>query len=204
MAESGELLMPGFADMATRASFIGGLPNLLAFWSNTARKSTRLGCAGIAARGATRCVFIQRPRSDPDHAAAGTIADAKDFAQRHGGWIGRASRPLAEAAPFHPGTVVPLRGVAHPHRCIGRLARTVWTEVRDSGERILSASPAAVEHIDRRVHDYLKRQARSRIQKRRRPMLTRWASKVSGCRSAISRAAGVRAPPQARCRSPWR
>ena len=94
----------------------------------------------------------------------GTIADAKDFAQRHGGWIAARLGRLPKAAPFHPGTVVPLRGAAH--RIVHRagLRGTVWTEVRDSGERILCVA-GAVEHIDRRVHDYLKRQARSELQK---------------------------------------
>ena len=94
----------------------------------------------------------------------GTIVDAKDFAQRHGGWIAARLGRLPKAAPFHTGTVVPLRGVAH--RIVHRagLRGTVWTEVRDSGERILCVA-GAVEHIDRRVHDYLKRQARSELQK---------------------------------------
>src|ERR1700709_1305859 len=43
----------------------------------------------------------------------GTIADAKDFAQRHGGWIAARLGRLPKAAPFLPGTIVPLRGVAY-------------------------------------------------------------------------------------------
>ena len=43
----------------------------------------------------------------------GTMADAKDFAQRHGGWIAARLGRLPKAAPFLPGTLVPLRGVAH-------------------------------------------------------------------------------------------
>src|SRR3979411_481570 len=43
----------------------------------------------------------------------GTLADAKDFAQRHGAWIAARLGRLPKAAPFQPGTVVPLRGVAH-------------------------------------------------------------------------------------------
>jgi hypothetical protein len=41
---------------------------------------------------------------------------------------------------------------------------TVWTETRDSGEKILCVA-GGVEHIDRRVHDYLKREARKELQK---------------------------------------
>ncbi len=82
----------------------------------------------------------------------GTIADAKDFAQRHGGWIAARLGRLPKAAPFLPGTVVPLRGVAHRivHRAGSR--GTVWTEMRDSGERILCVAGGA-EHIERRVHE---------------------------------------------------
>jgi predicted metal-dependent hydrolase len=39
----------------------------------------------------------------------GTLIDAKDFAQRHGGWIAARLGRLPKAAPFQPGTVVPLR-----------------------------------------------------------------------------------------------
>ena len=69
-----------------------------------------------------------------------------------------------------PGTVVPLRGV--PHRIVHRAGErgTVWTETRDSGERILCVAGGA-EHIERRVHDYLKREVRKRsAEGRRRPM----------------------------------
>jgi predicted metal-dependent hydrolase len=94
----------------------------------------------------------------------GTIVDAKDFAQRHGGWIAARLGRLPKAAPFHPGTAVPLRGL--PHRIVHRagLRGTVWTEIRDSGERILCVA-GGVEHIDRRVHDFLKREARKDLQK---------------------------------------
>ena len=94
----------------------------------------------------------------------GTIADAKDFALRHGGWIAARLGRLPKAAPFLPGTVVPLRAVAH--RIVHRTAQrgTVWTELRDSGERVLCVA-GGVEFIERRVHDYLKREARKDLQK---------------------------------------
>jgi predicted metal-dependent hydrolase len=94
----------------------------------------------------------------------GTIPEAKDFAQLHGGWIAARLGRLPKAAPFQPGTVVPLRGV--PHRIAHRAGErgTVWMETRDSGERILCVA-GGHEHIDRRVHDFLKRQARRDLQK---------------------------------------
>jgi predicted metal-dependent hydrolase len=73
----------------------------------------------------------------------GTLADAKDFARRHGAWIAARLGRLPKAAPFHSGTVVPLRGVPHRILCVA----------------------GAVEHIDRRVHDFLKREARKDLQK---------------------------------------
>ena len=41
----------------------------------------------------------------------GTLMEAKDFAQLHGGWIAARLGRLPKAAPFQAGTVVPLRGV---------------------------------------------------------------------------------------------
>ncbi len=92
----------------------------------------------------------------------GNLADAKDFAQRHGAWIAARLGGLPKAAPFAPGTSVPLRGIAHKivHRAGER--GTVWPETRDSGEKILCVA-GGVEHIDRRVHDFLKREARREL-----------------------------------------
>ncbi len=94
----------------------------------------------------------------------GTIAEARDFAQLHGGWIAARLGRLPKAAPFQLGTVLPLRGVAHRivHRTLVR--GTVWTETRDSGEKIICVA-GGVEFVDRRVHDFLKREARRDLQK---------------------------------------
>ena len=94
----------------------------------------------------------------------GTVAEAKDFAQLHGGWIAARLGRLPKAVPFQPGTVVPLRGA--PYRIVHRAGErgVVWTETRDSGEKILCVA-GDVEFIDRRVHDFLKREARRDLQK---------------------------------------
>jgi predicted metal-dependent hydrolase len=94
----------------------------------------------------------------------GTIADAKDFAQRHGGWIAARLGRLPKAAPFQHGTVVPLRGTAHKIVHRAGVRGTVWTETRDSGEKIICVA-GDEEHVDRRVHDFLKREARKDLQK---------------------------------------
>src|SRR5256714_15158014 len=48
----------------------------------------------------------------------GTLADAKDFAQRHGGWIAARPGRLPKAAPFPTGLSGPLPGV--PPRLVHR------------------------------------------------------------------------------------
>src|ERR1700741_5412125 len=94
----------------------------------------------------------------------GNLAEAKEFANMHGGWIAARLGRLPKAAPFQPGTVIPLRGV--PHRIVHRAGErgTVWTETRDSGEKILCVA-GDVEFTDRRVHDFLKREARKELHK---------------------------------------
>ena len=94
----------------------------------------------------------------------GNIAEAREFATVHGGWIAARLGRLPKAAPFQPGTIIPLRGV--PHRIVHRAGErgTVWTETRDSGEKILCVA-GDVEFTDRRVHDFLKREARRELHK---------------------------------------
>jgi predicted metal-dependent hydrolase len=89
----------------------------------------------------------------------GTLAAARDFAQKHGAWIAARLDRLPRAAPFADGTVVPLRGV--PHRIVHRrvMRGTVWTEMDTAGEQLICVAGAA-PHIDRRVADFLRREAR--------------------------------------------
>jgi hypothetical protein len=94
----------------------------------------------------------------------GTLKDAREFAEVHGAWIAARLGRLPKAAPFQPGTIVPLRGA--PHRIVHRSGErgTVWTETRDSGEKIICVA-GDVDFTDRRVHDFLKREARRDLQK---------------------------------------
>ena len=161
----GSLLPPGLTNMATRALLYRRPyePSRLLIKHGSQIYSIRLRRHRRARRYTLRihpsdreAILTIPPR--------GTIAEAKDFAQRHGGWIAARLGRLPKAAPFLPGTVVPLRGV--PHRIAHRAGErgTVWTETRDSGEKILCVA-GAIEHIERRVHDFLKREARRELQK---------------------------------------
>src|ERR1700743_1047649 len=151
----GELLLPGIADMATRALLYRRPFEPFRLLVKHRPPNLLLGEARYPASDREARLTIP-PR--------GTIADAKDFAQRHGGWIAARLGRLPKAAPFLPGTVVPLRGV--PHKIVHRAGQrgTVWTEIRDSGERILCVAGGA-EHIERRGQDYLKREVRRDLQK---------------------------------------
>src|SRR6202035_2048485 len=161
----GEPLPPGLTDMPTRALLYRRPyePSILLVKHGSQIYSIRLRRHRRARRYTLRihpsdreAILTMPPRR--------TLVDAKDFAQRHGGWIAARLGRLPKAAPFLPDTVVPLRGVAH--RIVHRagVRGTVWTETRDSGERILCVAGGA-EHIERRVHDYLKREVRKYLHK---------------------------------------
>src|SRR5262245_30288724 len=89
----------------------------------------------------------------------GSLKEAKEFAQKHGGWIAARRKRLPEAAPFAEGVDVPLRG--EPHRIVNRPGArgTAWTQIDQSGKRVLCVA-GEPPHVDRRVSDFLKREDR--------------------------------------------
>lgn len=89
----------------------------------------------------------------------GTLKEAREFAQKHGGWIAARLDRLPKAAPFADGIAVPLRGV--PHRIVhrGAVRGTVWTEESAESGFLLCVAGRA-PHIDRRVGDFLRREAK--------------------------------------------
>ena len=89
----------------------------------------------------------------------GSVREARDFAQQHGGWIAARLKRLPEAAPFVHGVDVPLRGIKH--RIVHRrgVRGTVWTETDDRGQRLMCVA-GEPPHLDRRIGDFLKREAR--------------------------------------------
>jgi predicted metal-dependent hydrolase len=93
----------------------------------------------------------------------GTLKEAREFAQKHGGWIAARLDRLPRAAPFADGVVVPLRG--EPHRIVHRRAvrGTVWTETEADGARLLCVAGNA-PHIDRRIGDFLRREAKRELE----------------------------------------
>ena len=100
---------------------------------------------------ATREVILTMP-------PRGSVREAKEFAQKHGGWIAARLRRLPEAAPLTDGAVVPLRGV--DHRIAHRPGKrgTVWVERGEGGENLICVAGDA-PHVERRVADFLRREA---------------------------------------------
>src|SRR6516162_7266248 len=131
----------------------------------------------------------------------GSVKEAREFAQKHGGWIAARLKRLPEAAPFAHGTDVPLRGISH--RIVHRRGErgTVWTETSHCGERLLcvAGEPA---HVNRRINDFLKREAARDLA----PASSASSSNASRC--ATKRAGGARARIPVCCPSPggsfWR
>jgi predicted metal-dependent hydrolase len=101
---------------------------------------------------ATREVILTLP-------LRGSLKEARDFAQKQGGWIAARLGRLPATVPFADGVVVPLRG--EPHRIAHRrgLRGTVWIETDVTGDRLLCVA-GQVPHIDRRVEDFLRREAK--------------------------------------------
>jgi predicted metal-dependent hydrolase len=101
---------------------------------------------------ATREVVLTMP-------PRGCLREAKEFVQKHCGWIASRLDHLPKAEAFTHGTIVPLRG--QPHRVVHRkgMRGTVWIETAEDGERKLCVA-GEEPHIDRRVADFLKREAR--------------------------------------------
>jgi predicted metal-dependent hydrolase len=95
--------------------------------------------------------------------ARASLADAKAFAQKNGGWIAARLRRLPTPAPFVDGAIVPLRGLPHRIAHRPRARGTVWAEISGSGALLCVAG--AAPHIPRRVGDFLKREAKRDLER---------------------------------------
>src|ERR1700745_1081425 len=78
----------------------------------------------------------------------GSLKEAKEFAQKHGGWIAARLKRLPAATPFAHGVEIPLHG--EPHRIVNRrgVRGTVWIEADEGGTRLLWGAGEAA-HVRR-------------------------------------------------------
>ena len=115
------------------------------------RRNPRARRYTLRVRTAERDVVLTMP-------PRGSAREAFAFAQRYREWITHRLARLPKAIPFEPGALIPLRG--EPHRLVHRMnARgTVWIEATPAGPLLCVAGESA--HLSRRLHDFLKREAR--------------------------------------------
>lgn len=94
--------------------------------------------------------------------AGGNVYEARAFLNRHTDWLASrlSSRPAAR--PLRPGRIIPIRDVKHriSHRPGER--GTVWVEDGDRLPVLAVAGERA--HLERRVLDWLKREARADLE----------------------------------------
>ena len=114
----------------------------------------------LRVRTASRDIVMTMP-------ARSSMALARDFAERHAGWIEARLRQLPQPVRFAPGQVIPLRGVEHlvVHR--PSIRKPVWVEARTAdgaGPSLLLCVSGEAEHAGRRIKDYLKREAKRDIE----------------------------------------
>ena len=110
----------------------------------------------LRVRGATRDAVLTMPRR-------ASLKDATDFAERNAAWVGVRLRRLPEQVPFAHGSRIPLRGVMTEivHRPGVRGA--VWLEsAPGEGPKLCVAGDAP--HVERRVRDWLRAQARKELE----------------------------------------
>lgn len=109
----------------------------------------------LRVRAATRDVLLTMP-------ARSSLKSAREFAERHAAWIGVRLARLPRPVAFTDSAKTPLRGVDHTivHRPGER--GVVWTETSARGPLICVSGEEP--HIERRVRDFLKREARKDIE----------------------------------------
>ncbi|MFC3690803.1 M48 family metallopeptidase [Chenggangzhangella methanolivorans] len=119
----------------------------------TVRRSSQARRMTLRVRSATRDVTLTLPSRTAE-------AAARDFVERHVGWIEQRLARLPERVPLAPGEIVPLRGVAHRISLRPGMRGLVRIEPGQRGREPEIAVYGLPEHAPRRVADFLKREAR--------------------------------------------
>jgi predicted metal-dependent hydrolase len=110
----------------------------------------------IRVRSATRDVVLTMP-------VRGSLTAARDFAQRHAAWIGARMSRLPHPIPFDPGATIPFEGAPHIVLHEPDARGTVWVGMTRDGAPAMRVAGDA-RHVHRRVTDFLKREARKRLE----------------------------------------
>ena len=110
----------------------------------------------LRVRAATRDVVLTMPMR-------GSHAAAHEFVLRHAAWIGVRLERLPQPIPFLPEAIIPLRGLEHRIRHCPDQRGTVWIETNsesDSPDLPALCVAGGLLHVERRVADFLTREAR--------------------------------------------
>jgi len=100
----------------------------------------------------------------------GSLRQARDFLDRHAGWLVRQMDKLPKAKPIEDGAMIPIRGVPHRIRHVAGKRGTAAIEL-DGDQPVLTVYGQR-EHLKRRVLDFLKREAKRAIE----PAVTKHAA----------------------------
>jgi len=92
----------------------------------------------------------------------GSLRQARDFLDRHAGWLVRQMDKLPKARPIEDGALIPIRGVPHRIRHLAGKRGTATIEL-DGDQPVLTVC-GQPEHLKRRVLDFLKREAKRAIE----------------------------------------
>ena len=118
--------------------------------SRTARRYT------LRLKSTTRQLVLTMP-------VRASLSAAREFLKRHEGWIAARFDTLPTQIPFEPGAMVPVRGVPHRIEHRGQARGTVWLDIDDEGAPVIAVA-GGIEHLARRVRDFLKRLARADLE----------------------------------------
>jgi hypothetical protein len=121
------------------------------------RRSAQARRYTLRLKTATREVVLTMP-------LRGSMATAREFAARHGGWLATRFGRLPEVVAFADGALVPLRGETHVVRHRTRARGGVWIEPDAAGGPPVIAVAGDAEFLPRRLRDYLRREARKDIE----------------------------------------
>ena len=143
---------PSPGDIAERVDLaIGGEERpVLIKRSRTARRYT------LRLKSTTRQLVLTMP-------VRASMSAAREFLKRHEGWIAARFDTLPTQIPFEPGAIVPVRGVPHRIEHRGRARGTVWLDIDEEGVPVIAVA-GGIEHLARRVRDFLKRLARADLE----------------------------------------
>jgi predicted metal-dependent hydrolase len=85
------------------------------------------------------------------------LAEGLEFIQQQQGWLKRRLGKVPERVPFEDGAVIPMLGDDYTIRHMRSVRGAVWVE---GDELFVAGLP---EHVSRRVQDWLKKEAKSRL-----------------------------------------